>query len=297
MSYRYPETYRSPSGYAPRPASRRCRSTTYNRAPSTHATSRGALNNGCSTCGGSFHDGMPFVIGKDGKKYHEECFRCCSCGGHMDHDQYKPTAEGPMCLTCALPSCHHCGDLIVGDVVAATTPDGTTLDFHTQCLSCINCGNHIVGKYKAGDGGFLCPDCSNPRCCNCGTLISGGGQYYLDKRSRQPICSPCHTGANRRPLTQFTTAGAATTFINNSPRAISVISNSGVHPRPYQTIIGAPPTQTYVTQAYPRNHVRVAPVLNNGALSVAPTTTTIIRGPAVAGYGAGTIIPTTYVGY
>lgn len=84
---------------------------------------------------------------------------------------------------------------------AAVAPDGTKLNFHTQCLKCIDCEKPILDKYKAGERGFLCTECANPRCNRCFGIIDGGAQYFLDPATRSPVCAPCWTGA--APVSQL----------------------------------------------------------------------------------------------
>lgn len=167
---------------------------------------------GCSHCGYEIEENTPFIIDKDGYNYHPECFRCVRCNDIIPDSQYKPTKDGPVCLTCGLPQCGECMNLIVGDLIVATHVDGTPYSFHTQCLKCVQCGLSITDKYKATEDGFKCTNCESPVCTSCGKVIPGGSQYYLDQETYASQCANCYRQrqASRLKAPQVMGGGATT---------------------------------------------------------------------------------------
>lgn len=176
----------------------------------------------CCACHKALMENVPFVIDRSQNRYHEQCFKCISCKNTIEDAQYKHTEEGPVCVDCGLPECHHCENLILGDVVVANAPDGTPLNFHTQCLKCINCHSLITSKYKAGEEGFLCEMCSNPKCTTCWNFIAGGSQYFLNAETEEPICAICHaTSATVLTTCKTTSYQPGTVFAANSQNTVS----------------------------------------------------------------------------
>lgn len=167
----------------------------YLQGPTTPVSQKGARREqapGCAACGREIEENTPFIIDKDGYNFHPECFRCIKCGDIIPDSQYKPTRDGPVCLTCGLPQCAECMNLIVGDLIVAQHIDGTPYSFHTQCLKCVQCGKNITDKYKATEEGFKCSTCESPQCTSCGRVIQGGSQYYLDQDTYQAQCANCY---------------------------------------------------------------------------------------------------------
>lgn len=149
----------------------------------------------CTACSYPIGENIAFIIDKEGRNYHADCFRCIKCDCVIPDSQYKPApnGKGPICLSCGLPQCAQCANLIVGDLIVAKHIDGTDFSFHTQCLKCVQCGVAITDKYKATEQGFKCHVCDNPVCHCCGGVIPGGSQYYLSQETQEPTCGGCYT--------------------------------------------------------------------------------------------------------
>lgn len=153
----------------------------------------------CAKCHDPIADGVTVTC--EGKKYHQDCFRCGQCRRVVTEPEYYSHLGEPCCVKCyeerIAARCAHCFKTIsVGKSITFSEKQ-----YHSDCFRCSQCHKLLTddtGLYKHNEKP-CCIDCHNeyfaPKCFSCRRPITET-KYTTHKNESYHIncfkCTKCH---------------------------------------------------------------------------------------------------------